>query len=122
MSRRTSGSRTSPAIAAVEPEGSSNSSSSSSIETVIPGGNRRDSLIAIRDRLALETADTLWQRHKSECHCICGMGDGRMLVSLVKELRAVMDEIEALPGGGEVSKSDELAKRRASRIADASGQ
>lgn len=92
------------------------------IAEVVPAGDRRMSLEAIRDRLAAETEDTLWQRHKEECVCVCGMGDGRLLVALVKELRAVIAEVEALPNAKEQSASDQLAARRADRIAKASGQ
>lgn len=91
------------------------------IGDVVPLGGRRASLEAIRDRLAAETNDTLWQRHKEECECFCGMGDGRLLVAIVKELRAVIAELETLPNAAETSTSDQLAARRAARIADASG-
>lgn len=110
-------------MSAEEPGGQSNSSSSDrSVATVIPKGNRRDSLEAIRDRLAEETSDTLWQRHKDECECYCGMGDGRLLVALVKELRAVIAELDSLPIAKEASKSDQLAARRAARLQNAAGQ
>lgn len=92
-----------------------------SIESVVPCGDRRDSLVAIRDRLSAETSDTLWNRHKDDCRCVCGMGDGRMLVALVKELRVVIAELDSLPASREESTSDQLAARRASRIANASG-
>lgn len=122
MSRRTSPSRTSDATRDEAPEEPSNSSSSdSSIECVVPSGNRLASLVAIRDRLAAETSDTLWSKHREECTCVCGMGDGRLLVALVKELRAVITEIEGIGKPGEVSTSDELAARRQARIAGAAG-
>jgi hypothetical protein len=92
------------------------------IAEVVPDGTRVESLIAIRDRLAFETDDTLWTKHKEECSCVCGMGDGRLLVSIVKELRAVLEELDALSVGVEASKSDDLAARRAARLADAAGQ
>ena len=92
------------------------------IADVVPLGDRLDSLKAIRDRLAEETSDTLWNKHKEECSCVCGMGDGRMLVALVKELRAVITEIESMPVAKEQSPSDQLAERRALRIAGTAGQ
>lgn len=89
------------------------------IAEVAPGGDRRATLVAIRDRLAAETDDTLWMRHKDECSCVCGMGDGRLLVALVKELRAVEAELAALPvdeGATDLDRlADELAPRRAKR-------
>jgi hypothetical protein len=92
---------------------------------VVPKGDHRASLIAIRDRLAEETDDTLWARHKRECNCQCGMGDGRLLVALTKRLSEVLAEIEALPESGKVTKldrlADELAPRRATRRTATSG-
>lgn len=89
------------------------------IASVAPKNDRRKTLVAIRDRLAVETEDTLWAQHKRECNCQCGMGDGRLLVALVKELRATEAELAALPEVGEVSdldrQADELASRRATR-------
>jgi hypothetical protein len=87
----------------------------------VPAGHHRESLEAIRDRLAEETDDTLWAKHKRECNCQCGMADGRLLVALVKELRAVIAELETLPAAKESSTSDQLAARRAARIAGAAG-
>jgi hypothetical protein len=92
------------------------------IADVAPLGDRRASLESIRDRLAAETDDTLWQRHKDECECYCGMGDGRLLIGLVKELRVVIAELETLPGAKELSPSDQLAERRKARIANSASQ
>jgi hypothetical protein len=99
---------------------------SGSIAAVIPEGDRRESLVAIRDRLALETDDTLWAKHKRECNCQCGMGDGRLLVALTKRLSEVLAELAALPDEkSEVSDldrlADELAPRRATRRTATSG-
>lgn len=123
MTRRTSGSRTAGATRAAESAAPSNSSSSAdAISKVVPTGDRRTALVAIRDRLAGETDDTLWMKHKAECLCVCGMGDGRLLVAIVKELRAVIQELETLPVPKSESTSDQLAERRKARIADAAGQ
>ena len=78
------------------------------ISRVVPLGDRRDSLIAIRDRLAFETDDLKWSKHRAECHCVCGMTDPRALVALGKELRAVLDAIAALPEGGKRSALDDI--------------
>ncbi len=78
------------------------------IADVAPVGDRRRTLTAIRDRLAAETDDTLWTKHKNECACICGMGDGRLLVALVKELREVEKELAALPKAEEGNPLDAI--------------
>ena len=100
-------------------------SRTATIATVIPRGDLRNSLEAIRDRLAEETNDTLWAKHKRECNCQCGMGDGRLLVALTKRLSEVLAEIAALPEVGGVTEldrlADELAPRRATRRTATSG-
>lgn len=70
---------------------------------VVAGGDRRKSLELMRDTLAerLEAAE------------------GRDAAPLSKELREVMRELEQIPTGKEVSTSDELAAKRAARIAKA---
>jgi hypothetical protein len=93
----------------------------STLPDVVATGDRRASLTAIRDRLAAEADDTTWASHKRECSCVCGMGDGRTLVAIVKELRVVLAELDALPGGERGSAVDDLAARRAARLADAAG-
>ena len=64
---------------------------------------------AIRDRLAAETDDLKWSKHKRECNCQCGMADIRALVALSKELREVMAKLEALPDKGGRSDLDLIA-------------
>lgn len=92
------------------------------ISRVVPAGVRRPSLEAMRDRLAMETDDLKWSKHRAECHCVCGMTDPRALVALVKEIRAVVAEIAALPeveGASEldhiVSAVADLSEHRRSR-------
>lgn len=48
--------------------------------------------------------------------------DPRDLATLSKELRAVMAELDQLPGGEEADPVDDLAARRAARLANAAGQ
>lgn len=76
-----------------------------SLPQVVATGDRKKSLEAIRDHLALNLADA----------------EGREIASIAKELRAVMAELYSLPGEREGSKSDDLAARRAARRAKASG-
>lgn len=97
-----------------------------SIGSVLSTGDRRASLIALRDRLAEEASDVTWARHKAECRCSCGMGDGRVLVALVKELRAVIAELDSLPEPEGATKLDkivdsvtELAPHRRRRLSAA---
>jgi hypothetical protein len=89
----------------------------SDLPEIIRTGDRLESLVAVRDRLADEADETRWDQHKSECKCVCGMGDGRTLVAVLKELRVVLAEIDALPNAERKSRSDELAERRARRLA-----
>ena len=65
---------------------------------VAASGDRRAALEAIRDRLATELA-------RPDCFGVAG---------IAKELRAVIAELESLPGAKE-SISDDLAARRAKR-------
>ncbi len=99
----------------------------SHLSTVVTDGDLRRSLVAIRDLLANDADNVAWERHKAECKCVCGMVDGKTRVAIVKELRAVLEAIEALPGGKEATevdgivarasaKRDELAARRKDRM------
>ena len=72
----------------------------------VASGDRRRALVAIRDQLALTLAEA----------------DAHQVASLARELRAVVAELDAMPGHREGSKSDELAQRRATRRAKAAGQ
>ncbi len=98
------------------------------IADVVATGNRTDSLIALRDRLASELDEERAATHKRECLCTCGMGDGRVAVAISKELRAVMDELDKIPGAQQEDPldrvagavADELAEKRATRSAPAS--
>ncbi|MGI5493873.1 hypothetical protein [Microtetraspora malaysiensis] len=76
------------------------------VSTVVAEGDRRASLEAIRDKLARELHDA----------------EGRDAAAIAKELRATIAELDALPGGKEVSAVDELNARRAARRADAASR
>jgi hypothetical protein len=100
------------------------------IATVVPKGDLRASLTAIRDRLAAETNDVQWAKHKRECNCQCGMADIRALVALTKRLEETLAAIAALPEQAKGSavdnviaaaakRRDELAARRSNRDAGA---
>lgn len=78
------------------------------ISRTIPLGDRFKSLLAVRDRLAAETDDLKWSKHRAECHCVCGMTDVRALVALTKEIRSVLSEIAAEPEAEGVSKLDDI--------------
>ena len=67
--------------------------------------DKRQSLEAIRDRLAAELAKT----------------KGQAAAAVAKELRATIDALEGIPGG-EVSAVDDLAKARQERRARAAGR
>ncbi len=75
------------------------------IVTMIAEGDRRSALEAIRDKLADEFQRSL----------------GPDAARLAKELRSTIAELDALPGGKEVSTVDDLSARRAARRADAAG-
>jgi uncharacterized protein YoaH (UPF0181 family) len=67
-------------------------------------GDKRMALEAIRDRLAVEL----------------GRSKGQAAAAVAKELRATINELEALPGA-EVDPVDELAVKRADRRTEATG-
>jgi|SRR5881394_278771 len=90
----------------------------SDLSTVVSGGDLRRSLQAMRDLLARDADDVTWEKHKAECKCVCGMADTRARVAVVKELRAVLDAIEALPEVKEESSLDRISAGVAD-IADA---
>lgn len=102
------------------------------IATVVPKGDHRASLVAIRDRLAAETDDVQWAKHKRECNCQCGMADIRALVALTKRLEETIAAIAGLPAppqevsavdaviASASSVNDEIAERRARRNTGAS--
>jgi hypothetical protein len=83
--------------------------SGTDLAEIVAAGNYRAALDAMADRLAHEADDTRWAQHKRECKCICGLGDGRTLVAVLKLLDVVLAKREALPQGREVTPLDRLA-------------
>lgn len=83
------------------------------LSTIVARDDRRQSLEAIRDRLARELQSV----------------EGRDVAVLSKELRDVMRELDSLPSGERVDPldklagtvADDLAERRAARRANATG-
>jgi hypothetical protein len=69
------------------------------LPAVVARGDRRESLRAIRDRLADELQHA----------------EGRDVAPIAKQLTEVIREIDALPNAAEVSEVADLAKRRESR-------
>lgn len=81
----------------------------------------RDRLVELRDRLHGEIEND----HEPGCPCMCGKAaNPAVLAALSKEYRAVLAEIEGLPGVEVVSASEERRARviqlRADRSAVAS--
>lgn len=94
---------------------------------VIAGGDLRQSLVAIRDRIA---ADLEAGKHQDGCTCQCDSpvaGDPRALAALSKELRAVLADIARIPSAEkddpldrvESAIAEALANVRSGRSADA---
>ncbi|MET9876566.1 hypothetical protein ABZZ36_18355 [Actinacidiphila glaucinigra] len=71
----------------------------------VQSGDRRRALEAIRDRLAKELQDA----------------EGRDVAPIANQLRATIAELDALPGGKEVSPVDEFTARLEARRAEAAG-
>lgn len=70
----------------------------------------------------MERRVTLADLRKRLVEAIGEVDDVRDLPALSKELRAVMAEIDSLPGGEEADPVDDLAAQRAARLARAAGQ
>lgn len=99
------------------------------VRRIVSSGDRPSTLRILRDRLAEELDEERAATHRRECTCVCGMGDGRVVVAIIKELRAVVEELDGLPVAEEdtrldriaAARADDLAARRSRRVADATG-
>lgn len=99
------------------------------VQEVVQRGDRPSTLRVLRNRLAEELDEERAALHRRECSCTCGMGDGRVVVAIIKELRAVVEELDQLPMDEEESRldaiaaarADDLATRRSRRVAVAPG-
>ena len=99
------------------------------VRQTVASGDRAKTLRVLRDRLAEELDLERAATHRRECTCVCGMGDGRVIVAIIKELRAVVEELDGLPVEEEESRldriaaarADDLAARRTRRVAGAAG-
>lgn len=87
------------------------------VRDVVASGDRAGTLRALRDRLAEELDEERAALHRRECSCVCGMGDGRVIVAIIKELRAVVEELDGLPVEEEESRLDRIAAGRADEVA-----
>jgi hypothetical protein len=89
----------------------------SNIVDAASSGDRRATLVALRDILAAELEPT---DHTAHCDCECGApaNDGKTMATLARELRAVLLEIEKLPSGEVVSKLDHIAARTGAGVVD----
>lgn len=70
----------------------------------------------------MERRETLVDLRKRLADALDNVEDPRDLATLSKEMRAVVAEIDSLPGGEEADPVDDLAARRAARLAEAAGQ
>lgn len=77
-----------------------------SLSAVVGEGDRRRSLEAMRDALAVAMAQA----------------EPREMASLANQLRQVLRELDELPAGERLSKRDELAQRRKDRRAKAAAE
>lgn len=75
------------------------------VADAVSGGDRRESLEALRDHLAAGLEEAT----------------GRDVASIARELRAVLAELDSLPVDREESHVDQLAEARANRRQNAAG-
>jgi hypothetical protein len=82
----------------------------SNIVDAAASGDARLTLAALRDILAAELEPT---EHRPGCECDCGppANDGSKMAALAREMRAVLADIDKLPGGEVVTELDRIAAR-----------